>query len=192
MSLAGTDRSDLPPFVSPYTARESPPLSEQIIPGSTYRREDLVRELSDLFMHFGPHWSSCRTAGDQHPDHCATHLLVHEALVAAPSRNGLPPRLLHYILHYPDWPCRRNRCHRWRRPGGRAQEWTWSILPLTAVEADIKPRALNAYRSQMLVMPDFFKSFEGPNELFIEGDPPSPFPCWCNGDNISLLASGGQ
>ncbi len=37
----------------------------------------------------------------------------------------------------------------------------------------------------MLVMADFFKAFERPNELFIEGDPPPPFPCWCNGQNIS-------
>ena len=30
-------------------------------------------------------------------------------------------------------------------------------------------------------MADFFKAFERPNELFIEGDAPAPFPCWCNG-----------
>ena len=190
--LAGAERADLP-FVSPYTAREAPPSSEQLIPGAMYRREDLVHELSALIMAIRPTLIVMPHCGDQHPDHCATHLLVHEALREALDAGLRPPRLLHFILHYPDWPAGGDVDAPLAPPsGGHAGDWVWSTLPLTAAERSVKSHALDAYRSQVMVMADFFKAFERPNELFIEGDAPAPFPCWCNGQNISTVASGGQ
>jgi LmbE family N-acetylglucosaminyl deacetylase len=188
--LAGAGRSDLP-FVSPYTAREAPPSAEQLIPGAMYRREDLVHELSALIVAIRPTLIVMPHCGDQHPDHCATHLLVHDALRGALDAGLRPPRLLHFILHYPDWPAREDADAPLAPPsGGRAADWVWSTLPLTATERSVKSHALDAYRSQVMVMSDFFKAFERSNELFLEGDTPVPSPCWCNGQNISALASG--
>lgn len=46
-------------------------------------------------------------------------------------------------------------------------------------------RALDAYRSQMLVIGEFMRMFETGRETFVEGEP-SPSPaCWCRGENIA-------
>jgi LmbE family N-acetylglucosaminyl deacetylase len=189
--LASAGRTT-PAFLSPYTDRESPPASEQIVPGTMFRRDDLLRELTRLIQDVRPTLVVLPHAGDEHPDHCATHLLVHEAVSDAVADGLHMPRVLHYILHYPGWPASSNGHAPIEPPGGRAQEWQWLTLPLTPAEQTIKQRALNAYRSQTLVMLDFFKSFERSNELFIEGEPLAPFPCWCAGDNISPAAGRHQ
>ncbi|MGH9143557.1 MAG: PIG-L deacetylase family protein [Vicinamibacterales bacterium] len=181
------------PFTSPYTRRESPPASEQIIPGATYRQEDLVRELARLIEAFRPTLIVLPHAGDEHPDHCATHLLVHRALSEALDAGVRQPRLLHYVLHYPTWPAQPGDDKPQSPPiGGHADEWQWRSLALTAAERAGKGRALDAYRSQMLVMADFLASFRRSNELFIEGEPASALPCWCNGENISPTATGSR
>lgn len=190
--LAGAGRADRP-YVSPYTAREAPPPSEQLIPGAMYRRADLVQELSALILAIRPTLIVMPHCGDLHPDHCATHLLVHEALRGALDAGLRPPRLLHFILHYPDWPAGEDLDAPLAPPsGGHAGEWAWTALPLTPRERAVKSHALDAYRSQMLVMADFFRAFERPNELFLERDATAPFPCWCNGQDIASVASGGQ
>jgi LmbE family N-acetylglucosaminyl deacetylase len=190
--IAGAERAGLP-FVSPYTAREAPPSSQQLIRGAMYRREDLVHELSTLMTALRPNMIVMPHCGDQHPDHCATHLLVHEALREALEGGLRPPRLLHFILHYPDWPAVKDPGAALAVPSaGQAGNWAWSTLPLTASERAAKSHALDAYRSQVMVMADFFKAFERSNELCVEGDSQAPFPCWCNGRNISAVAGGGN
>jgi LmbE family N-acetylglucosaminyl deacetylase len=181
------------PIASPYTGRDSPPESERLIPSAMYRRDDLLGELTRLIEEIRPTLLVVPHSGDEHPDHCATHLLVHQALAAAVARGVPPPRVLHYILHYPAWPDARTAAGDTSiapPAGGHAGDWTWRTLPLTPAERAGKSKALDIYRSQMLVMPDFLKSFERSNELFLEGEPASPFPCWCNGDNISTHAIG--
>jgi LmbE family N-acetylglucosaminyl deacetylase len=185
--LESGDRT-APAFLSPYTERASPPASEQIVPGTMYRRDDLLRELTRLIHDLRPTLVVLPHAGDEHPDHCATHLLVHEAISDAVADGLRMPRVLHYVLHYPGWPASSRSDAPLEPPGGRAQEWRWLTLPLTPAEQTIKQRALNAYRSQTLVMLDFFTSFERSNELFIEEDPLAPFPCWCAGNNIAVPA----
>ena len=189
--LASADRA-APAFLSPYTERESPPSSEQIVPGTMYRHEDLLRELTRLIQDTRPTLVVLPHGGDEHPDHCATHLLVHEAVADAVAAGVHLPRVLHYILHYPQWPAMPSTTTPLEPPGGRAEEWNWLTLHLTLAEQRTKRRALDAYRSQTLVMPDFFKSFERTNELFVEGEPTQPVPCWCSGANIATAASGIQ
>jgi LmbE family N-acetylglucosaminyl deacetylase len=186
--LAGGD--SLEPWASPYTGRDSPPASEQIIPGARYRHGDVVSELLRIIDTVRPTLLVLPHSADEHPDHCATHALVHEALAAAVAK-GLPaPRLLHYILHYPAWPTAPIADAAIAPPsGGHAGDWTWLTFPLTSAEQTAKAAALDAYRSQMLVMPEFLRSFERPNELFLEDETEPPFPCWCNGTNIAARAA---
>jgi LmbE family N-acetylglucosaminyl deacetylase len=191
--LASADRAAAA-FASPYTRRDSPPGSEQIVPGTTYRSDDLVRELTHLFAAFRPTLLVLPYPGDEHPDHCATHLLVHRAL-ADGLRTGLrPPRVLHYIIHYQDWPTAGKADRPLEPPSSLlADQSSWRTLTLTSAERAAKGRALDAYRSQMLVMRDFLRSFERPNELFIESEPSRPIPCWCEGGkDIAAPASGIQ
>jgi LmbE family N-acetylglucosaminyl deacetylase len=190
--LASADRSGTA-FESPYTKRESPSQSEQIVPGTMYRGDDLVRELSRLIDEFRPTLVVLPHPGDEHPDHCATHLLVHQALATALDARLRPPRVLHYIIHYQRWPSVEETDAPLEPPSSvRTDEWSWRTIMLTSAERAAKGRALNAYRSQMLIMADFLRSFERPNELFIEGEPSEPVPCWCGGANIAAPASGAQ
>jgi hypothetical protein len=70
---------------------------------------------------------------------------------------------------------------------------SWRTLDLTTAERTAKGHALDAYRSQMLVMRDFMLAFERPNELFIASEPSRPIPCWCEGGkDIAAPASEPQ
>ncbi|HEY7284415.1 MAG TPA: PIG-L family deacetylase [Vicinamibacterales bacterium] len=172
-----------PAFESPYTKREAPPGSEQIVPGTMYRGDDLIRELTETIEEFRPTLVVIPHSGDQHPDHCATHLLVHQAVAAALERGLRPPRVLHYLVHFPKWPL--------AQPGavlpdeGIARGWIWTSLALTPAELATKQSALGEFHSQELVMQEFLSSFAGSSELFIDGEPPLPIPCWCSGVNIT-------
>jgi LmbE family N-acetylglucosaminyl deacetylase len=180
-------------FESPYTRRESPPQSEQIVRGTTYRGDDLVQELAHLIEAFRPTLVVLPYPGDEHPDHCATHLLVHRALGDALDAGLRPPRVLHYFIHYRGWPTAEAEASDapLEPPSSMlADTSSWRTLALTAAERTAKGRALDAYRSQMLVMRDFLRAFERPNELFIESEPARPIPCWCEGGvNITAPAS---
>jgi LmbE family N-acetylglucosaminyl deacetylase len=178
-----------PAFESPYTKRESPPGSEQVVSGTMYRGEDVIRELARLIEEFRPALVVVPHAGDQHPDHCATHLLVHEALAAARERDHRSPRVLHYVVHFPNWPSVDDPGTDIEPPPGElSRDWSWTTLPLSQPDRAAKRTALDAFRSQMLAMPDFLTSFARANELFIEGEPPLPIPCWCSGENIAVTS----
>jgi LmbE family N-acetylglucosaminyl deacetylase len=191
--LASADRAGTA-FESPYTRRESPPRSQQIVHGTMYRGDDLVRELAHVMEAFRPTLVVLPHPGDEHPDHCATHRLAHRALADALDAGLRPPRVLHYIIHFRRWPTEGKAETTLEPPSGvLADEWNWSTLTLTSAERTAKGLALDAYRSQMLVMQDFLRAFDRPNELFIQGEPAQPIPCWCSGgENIAAPASGGQ
>lgn len=187
-ALASTHRAGVA-FESPYTKRNAPPAAQQVVPGTMYRGQDLIRELAQLIAQFRPTLVVVPHSGDQHPDHCATHLLVHDALADAVAQGMPPPRVLHYVVHFPDFPAAQQPDAAIEPPGGAlARGWKWTTLPLTSAERAGKRAALGVFRSQMLVMPEFLGSFVRANELFVEGEPPLPIPCWCSGENIAPAA----
>ncbi len=184
-ALASTFRVG-PPYDSPYTRRQAPPEEEQLVPGTMYRGLDLVTELANLIEEFHPTLVAVPHSGDQHPDHCATHLFVHDALAVALAHGVPAPRVLHYLVHFPDWPGIETPDQRVNPPGAAlARDWTWTSLQLTREERAHKRAALVTFRSQALVMGEFLAAFVRANELFIEGEPPLPIPCWCGGENIT-------
>jgi LmbE family N-acetylglucosaminyl deacetylase len=173
-------------FESPYTKRDAPPAPERIVRGTRYRGDDLIRELARLIQAFRPTLVVFPHCGDLHPDHCATHLLTHDALAYVIGRGLRPPRLLHYVVHFPDWPSGDPTGGVVQPPTGElARDLTWVTLPLGANARANKRRALERFRSQMLVMPDFLGAFVRANELFIAGEPRLPIPCWCSGEDIA-------
>ena len=41
---------------------------------------------------------------DEHPDHCSTHIFIKEALERGEGPRPPRPRILHYVIHYEQWP----------------------------------------------------------------------------------------
>lgn len=183
--LASTNRTG-PAYASPYTKRESPPDTEQLVRGTMYRGDDVIRELARLIHEFRPTLVVLPGSADEHPDHCATHLLVHQAIASAVEAGLRPPRVLHYVIHYPRWLSEeRVRADLGSSANSATSVWQWKTLTLQASEQAAKRRALDAFRSQMMVMPEFLTSFANGSELFVEGEPELPIPCWCSGVNIA-------
>jgi LmbE family N-acetylglucosaminyl deacetylase len=178
-------------FQSPYTGRISPPLTEQVIRGVRYRGFDLRRELERVVVSFGPTLVVAPHPEDDHPDHCSTHIFLKEALEDLSGSGRVRPRVLHYLIHYGQWPLRKTdvRDDVLFPPGEfPAAEGRWANLALTPEETEAKRAALNLYHSQTLVIGRLLLAFARRNELFVEGEPASPPECWCNGQNVATEA----
>jgi len=176
------------PFKSPYTGREEPPAAEQVIRGVTYRGVDVRREIEAILTANDSTLIALPHPEDHHPEHCATSIFVREALAALaaghPSRPA--PRVLYYLVHHHGWPdLDEDPRAPLRPPADFRGEGQWHSLTLTVTEAAAKRRALDAYASQMEVMPRFLKAFARPNELFVEGRITSPPECWCDETHVA-------
>jgi len=178
-------------FKSPYTGRISPPLTEQVIRGVRYRGYDLRRELERVIVSFGPTLVVAPHPEDMHPDHCSTHIFLNEALNELSKAGRVRPRVLHYLVHYGQWPLRPSDTDNYMLLPPREfppLEGRWVTLPLTRDEIGAKRVALLLYHSQMLVIGRFLLAFALGNELFLEGEPASLPECWCNGQNVATEA----
>jgi N-acetyl-1-D-myo-inositol-2-amino-2-deoxy-alpha-D-glucopyranoside deacetylase len=191
--LASDYLSEASTFESPYTRRVSPPQSEQLLAGVKYSGADIQRELQRIIATFRPSVVLVPDPHDQHPDHCATHLLVHDALAAVAVRDpGVSPVVLHYLIHYGAWPFS-------AEPAGTpsiappqplvSTGIRWRALALTPGETEAKGRAIAAFKSQLLAMAPFLKAFDAPDELFVVGDANLPPSCWCRGEDIAASHS---
>lgn len=178
-------------FESPYTNRESPPPTEQVVRGVKYRGVDIRRELELLVERVAPTLIAVPHPEDEHPDHCSTHIFAREALsvVAAPLRRRV--HVVHYLVHFGQWPLTADGGigATLNPPDGfPPAEGRWLSLSLTPGEADAKKRALLAYTTQMQVIGRFMLAFGRTNELFLDGEPASLPECWCDGQNVATEA----
>jgi len=178
-------------FKSPYTGRVSPPLTEQVIRGVRYRGFDLRRELERVVVSFGPTLVVAPHPEDQHPDHCSTHIFLKEAVDELSRGGRVRPRVLHYLIHYGQWPLRPTDSTDDKLLPPKEfppREGRWANLDLTPDEVAAKRVALQRYHSQTLVIGRLMLGFARSNELFIEGEPASLPKCWCNGQNVATEA----
>lgn len=178
-------------FESPYTGRERPPATEQVVRGARYRGIDLRRELEQLITRERPTLLVLPHPEDEHPDHCSTHIFVREALEAVPPDVARRVHVLHYLVHFGQWPIVDSGAGATLHPpdGFPNAEGRWMSLTLTPAEAAGKVRALQDYRSQMQVIGRFMLAFGRSNELFLEGEPASPPECWCDGENVAAYSA---
>jgi LmbE family N-acetylglucosaminyl deacetylase len=176
-------------FESPYTKRASPPRSEQLLSRVAYRGVDLERELQQILIAFRPTLVLIPDPRDEHPDHCTTHLWMHEALDAvAAGRAPVKPLLLHYLVHYGHWPppVGDGSAAELPPPASLLTESSqWKILTLTSRERAAKKQALARYATQMLAIGPFLNAFDRPNELFLTAEPEGHAACWCRGVDIA-------
>jgi len=193
--LASTYLSVKKTFKSPYTNRISPTLTEQVIRGVRYRGTDIRREIERIMSSFAPTLVVVPHQEDEHPDHCSTHIFTAEAVAALAALGRSRPRILHYLVHYQQWPLSADA-------GGGAElkppagfpstEGRWVSFALTPEEIEAKRAALLLYRSQLLVIGRFMIGFARSNELFLEGEPASPAECWCNSQKVATESAPGQ
>jgi LmbE family N-acetylglucosaminyl deacetylase len=179
-------------FESPYTGRESPPPTEQTIRGARYRGIDVRRELEQVVDTFAPTLIVLPHPEDEHPDHCSTHIFTREALAVVSAARLRRVRVLHYLVHFGQWPLTPDGGigTRLNPPDGfPPAEGRWLSLALTPAEADMKKQALLAYVSQMQVIGRFMLAFGRTNELFLDGEPASLPECWCDGENVATDAA---
>jgi LmbE family N-acetylglucosaminyl deacetylase len=156
-----------------------------------YRGFDLRRELERVIVAFGPTLVVAPHPEDMHPDHCSTHIFLNEALAELSRTGRVRPRVLHYLIHYEQWPLRPYDVagDKLLPPRGFPPlEGRWVSLSLTPDEIGAKRVALLLYHSQMLVIGRFLLAFARSNELFLEGEPASLPECWCNGQNVATEA----
>jgi LmbE family N-acetylglucosaminyl deacetylase len=175
-------------FASPYTGRQSPPATERVIRSVQYRGAGIRRELEQIIEGFRPTIIVLPHSADGHPDHCSAHIFTREALSVLSRRARERIRVLHYLVHYGQWPLsgKIGLGAALDPPAGfPAGAGRWSSLRLTTTEADTKKRALLAYSSQMQVIGRFLLAFGRTNELFVEGEPTTRAACWCDGENIA-------
>jgi LmbE family N-acetylglucosaminyl deacetylase len=176
-------------LTSPYTHRAKPPATEQVVENVTYRGSDVMRELERVVGDFQPTLVVFPDAIDEHPDHCSTSLFTTEAVRrTAEAHDTPPPRVLHYLVHYRQWPlgpygaASARRLSPFDLPGvGR-----WRTLTLTAEESAGKRQALLSYTTQVRIMKPFLVGFARQNELYLEGEPTSSTPCWCQGEPVPV------
>jgi len=157
------------------TDASDPPYPDAIEPDVPYAGSDLRRELVRILRTTNPTIVALPDPLDKHPDHHAAGIFTLLALNdwaagAPPPKANVPPlpRLLAYLVHWPDWP------HTWSANTPTARRFVPALelpptlparglprmhLLLTESEIAAKRAALAHYRSQQEVMASFLAAF---------------------------------
>ena len=159
-------------YRSPYTRLTRPPKSEQLVPATKYRGEDLSQELALIIGDFKPTMIAVPRQEDQHADHCAAWFFLADSLTDV--RRVHPEfstDVVNYIIHFNSWPFEDDGAQL-APPRLRGGASGWMRLALTPAEARNKRQALRRYTTQMHVMDWFLDGFARSNEVFSR---PRPF-----------------
>jgi LmbE family N-acetylglucosaminyl deacetylase len=158
-------RLDRPPYYrSPFTATDRPPPGDVLLPGTEYDAPDLDRELRRIIVNFRPTLVVVPDGADEHPDHCAAHFLVRDALGTIAPGLGIHPALITYVIHFDGWPAGQGPAL--QPPRGFPARPGWVPFPLSTEETARKRKAVKQYKTQMDAMGGFLLEFVRPNELF--------------------------
>jgi LmbE family N-acetylglucosaminyl deacetylase len=161
------------PEPSPTTRATEPPYPESVARDIAYDGEDLRRELLHLFREAQPTMVAFPDPIDRHPDHRATGLFTLLALETWARDGGAVPRLLAYLVHWPDWPPGWNDEHG-GSPGTPLalpadlphRGLPRVVLALTDADVAAKRNALARYASQEEQLRPFLAAFVRRSEPF--------------------------
>ena len=158
------------------TGASDPPYDgDAIEPNTPYDGADLHRELLTILHETNPTLVVLPDPLDKHPDHRATGLFTMLALDDWVHEGAAAPRMLAYLVHWPDWP------PGWDAKGPIPEATRLALalpkslpqrtlscvnLELSDGEVATKREALARYGSQQEVMPEFLASFVRRTEPF--------------------------
>ena len=166
------------PKRSQTTAASRPPYREVIDPSVEYTGADLHRELVQLLRETQPTTIVFPDPRDCHPDHGATGTFSLLAVATwkreARGPGTTTPRLLAYLVHWPNWPPGWYEAPRSRLtdeplhpPANLPDDGLGrTVLILSDGEVGAKARALSRYASQQELMPSFVAAFVRRTEPF--------------------------
>jgi LmbE family N-acetylglucosaminyl deacetylase len=167
------------PERSPTTGASDPPYdADAVEPNVPYDGDDLRRELLNVLRETNPTIVVLPDPVDKHPDHRATGLFtllaLHDWLTTSGKTGSSMPRLLAYLVHWPDWP------PGWNAATPSPQPDVPLVLPsnlpprklecvtltLTNAEVATKQAALHKYTTQQDVMSVLLAAFVRRTEPF--------------------------
>ena len=165
------------PERSATTHAADPPYVEALEPECPYDGDDLRRELGNILREFQPMLIAFPDPHDVHPDHHASGLFTMLAItdwLGEVKEGAAEPRLLSYLIHWPDWPTG------WQTPVPQPQadrvplelppqlqqEGAVRILTLTDQELATKRAALGKHVTQQERMATFLAAFVRRTEPF--------------------------
>jgi LmbE family N-acetylglucosaminyl deacetylase len=156
------------PYTSPYTKENSSPYADTVSPDAGYDGRDLTSMLARLLRDFRPTVIVMPHPYDRHLDHVHTSYFVTEALSRLQEQGVLSAdvRVLTYIVHYPSWPASRPPLFDRLLPIDTVTDTSWFDTELAPAELAAKRAALEAYKSQLVVMNGFLRRFMCHNELY--------------------------
>ena len=155
-----------PPFTSMLTRVTAVPYPNARRPGTPYKGEEILEDLTAILQEFQPTRVFVSHPGDHMPDHAALYLFTRVALWDLEPQ--LRPALYPYLIHFRRWPRpRRFRPEELLTPPVLPQDdLVWPSLALTPAQVARKREAIQAHRSQYRATPAYLLSFIRPNELF--------------------------
>lgn len=159
-------------FTSRYTRTSCSPYRNSFQAEAPFCGQNVVDNIKRLITDFGPTQILVSHPNDAHPDHWATFAFVTYALEQLRAEGYDKDRRITvytYLVHRGDWPVPRGY-----RPGQSldppsalvGQTTRWYSYPLDAATVRQKSVAVDAYRSQTVLMPLYLRSFIRSNELF--------------------------
>ncbi len=156
------------PYTSPYTVQDHPPYPDAEDPGLDYEGMDLTSIMAHLIRRLRPTVVLMPHPGDTHLDHRHTSFFVTEALdtLRADHRLDPDPAVLTFLVHDYTWPPPLGQPT--DMPGPPAERYgntVWLETRLAPADAAAKRGALDAYQTQLAIMPDLLRKFLRPNEL---------------------------
>lgn len=156
-------------YTSPETLDDHSPYGDSLTPNAPYAGRALLDDLKKIIAAIKPTIIFCPHPNDEHKDHWAAYCYTLAALYELGLLDSTQVRT--YLVHRGDWP-RPRGLHRGLAllpPDDLAHLNTaWRAFPLDPELVELKHRAIQRYRSQLLVMRDFLLSFVRTNELFGE------------------------
>jgi LmbE family N-acetylglucosaminyl deacetylase len=167
------------PERSSTTGASAPPYPEAEHPDVRYDGDDLRTTLARCFSDVQPTMIAFPDPLDRHPDHRATGsfalLAVNDLTRGQGKSQAAMPRLLAYLIHWPDWPPGWDASS----PSTLAADASLSLPPnlpsrglervvLTLMDNEVaaKRRALAQYATQQQVMPSLLAAFVRRTEPF--------------------------
>lgn len=163
---------ETPPFRSMLTRATAVPYANARRPGTPYRGEEIVKDLSDILKEFRPTKIFVSHPEDHHPDHRSLPLFLTLALKGSDPLTR-SPSVYHYLVHAKGWPEPRQALPEqplsppiWLAPFG-----LWRSFPLSPQKVYIKTQALSQHRTQFRYDHAYLSSFLRANELFAELPP---------------------